>query len=200
MLSREQLLLISHVLESADSRVTPYEDAKAELIRTLTSSPLEQARRILTVQPLGDMKPSAMYKQMMSELPEDQTNNILFKYAFFQRLPEKIRAATARLFNKSTTEELAEEADNVWSAEQSGAANTMLPAPVAALPPTGAKTGGGKGSRKRRGDGGGQQQPNKKRKGGYVCHNHFKYGDEAWNCSDTRCEKAGSGNGKAGEQ
>ena len=68
----------------------PYNLLKAALTGRYTKSPLQQCYTLLTLPPLGDRHPAALFAEIMALVPED--GNILLNAIFLRLLPESMRA------------------------------------------------------------------------------------------------------------
>jgi hypothetical protein len=66
---------------------------KDALLTRFTASPLQRCFRILDMGPLGDRRPSALFAEMHSLLPQDAS--VLFNAIYLRCLPESMRAALA---------------------------------------------------------------------------------------------------------
>jgi hypothetical protein len=71
----------------------PYLLIKDALLTRFTASPLQRCFRILDMAPLGDRRPSALFAEMHSLLPQDA--NVLFNAIYLRCLPDSMRAALA---------------------------------------------------------------------------------------------------------
>jgi hypothetical protein len=71
----------------------PYLLLKEALLTRFSASPLQRCFRILDMGPLGDRRPSALFAEMHSLLPQDA--NVLFNAIYLRCLPDYMRAALA---------------------------------------------------------------------------------------------------------
>jgi hypothetical protein len=68
----------------------PYNLLKAALTGRYTQSPLRQCYQLLTLPPLGDRHPTALFAEIMALVPED--GNVLLNAIFLRLLPDSMRA------------------------------------------------------------------------------------------------------------
>jgi hypothetical protein len=71
----------------------PYLLIKDALLTRFTASPLQRCFRILDMAPLGNRRPSVLFAEMHSLLPQDA--NVLFNAIYLRYLPDSMRAALA---------------------------------------------------------------------------------------------------------
>ena len=130
----------------------------------------ERAAKILAPTPLGDRKPSALMDEMLA-LMGSHTACFLFRYAFLEKLPERIRV---QLANEpfDNPREFARRADALWVAGDSSMYGHMA-ATVQASAGTGRRV------RYR------QASPNSKSRAtspGDECYYHKRFGSKAYQC------------------
>jgi hypothetical protein len=70
---------------------TPYNFLKAALTSRYSQPPLQQCYELLSLPPLGDRHPAALFTQIMALVPEE--GNALLNTIFLRLLPENMRAA-----------------------------------------------------------------------------------------------------------
>jgi len=93
---------------------TPFTDLKDYLYQKFSKTPFERAAEIYKVQSLGDWKPSELMDHLLSLLG-DHEPDLMFRYHFFQCLPDYIRTTLA--YSETTDpDRLAEEADRIFVA------------------------------------------------------------------------------------
>ena len=158
-----------------------YGALKDHLLKAFGLSDSERARRLLSLNGLGDCKPSELMDKMLSLLGSHKPE-FLFKELFLQQLPTQVRSALA---NTSITDcrALAEEADKFFLAgQQSCAAAWDSP-----------------------GDGPWRHGDTavvsaaavKRQQGSHLCFYHARYGSKAKRCCPP-CSYSRMGNGSAG--
>ena len=152
-----------------------YGALKDHLFKAFGLSDSERARRLLSLNGLGDCKPSELMDKMLSLLGSHKPE-FLFKELFLQQLPTQVRSALA---NTSITDcrALAEEADKFFLAgQQSCAAAWDSP-----------------------GDGPWRHGAAavKRQQGSHLCFYHARYGSKAKRCCPP-CSYSRMGNGSAG--
>jgi hypothetical protein len=69
----------------------PYALLKAALTSRYCHSPLQSCYQLLTLQPLGDRHPTALFAELMALVPED--TDVLLNAIFLRLLPDNMRAA-----------------------------------------------------------------------------------------------------------
>lgn len=101
----------------------PYDRLKAALIKTFGSTQQDKDMALLSLNGLGDRKPSSLLRYMNSLNSDPAT---LFRALFLMQLPVEVRRVLA--INTTTSmEALAEEADRIMAAEK------LSPMPIGAI-------------------------------------------------------------------
>jgi hypothetical protein len=110
----------------------PYLLIKDTLLTRFTASPLQRCFRILDMAPLGDRRPSALFAEMHSLLPQDA--NVLFNAIYLRCLPESMRAALADR-GELLPGDLAAAADLLHHTSRPSAATIAAATPLPPSPP-----------------------------------------------------------------
>jgi hypothetical protein len=110
----------------------PYLLIKDALLTRFTASPLQRCFRILDMAPLGDRRPSALFAEMHSLLPQDA--NVLFNAIYLRCLPDSMRAALADR-GELLPGDLAAAADLLHHTSRPSAATIAAATPLPPSPP-----------------------------------------------------------------
>jgi hypothetical protein len=110
----------------------PYLLLKEALLTRFTASPLQRCFWILDMAPLGDCRPSALFAEMHSLLPQDA--NVLFNAIYLHCLPESMRAALADR-GELLPGDLAAAADLLHHSTRPSAATIAAATPLPPSPP-----------------------------------------------------------------
>lgn len=162
-----------------------YETLKGQLLKTFGLSEAERAHQLLTLQGLGDSKPSELMDKMLALLGKNKPD-FLFRHLFLHQLPTQVRAALA---NTTVTDcrALAEEADKIFLVGFQHCAAAQAPAQAASSKPESLTHIAAATTTAQR------QRPN-----GW-CYYHTRFGPSAKRCRSP-CTFRGTGNGGAGAQ
>lgn len=143
-----------------------YTAIKEQLLSKFGRTPFERAAAINNITSLGDRKPSELMDHLLCLLG-DHTPDLMFRFHFFECLPDYVRAT---LSSSQTTDpsELAEEADRIFIAgrpkEFAVGINEATPSSV---------------DRVQRN----QKQRASQKARGALCYYHTRFGEEARKCS-----------------
>ena len=122
-LPSESLPFVDHILRAPG--LDPFTRAKDCLIRHYEVSPRDLARKLRSLNSLGDRKPTEMLFYMRSLLPGYQ-DNPLFEVIFIDLLPANARDAAVKF---SSLEDMATAADEVLAEEPVPSSSMMAPLP-----------------------------------------------------------------------
>lgn len=199
--------LVAALTPEAASRVTslleevpaenPYEVLKSALCQAYKLTEYQRAEALANLPPLGDSRPSELLAKIRRLLPVGHKTCFRARYDFLSRLPSEIRATLVN----STLEldDLAVQADNLWSAFQASSQVFAVPQePPADDIPVDVVS--------RR-----SSQPNRRRSGNnrssgvpQLCWYHRQFGVKANDCKNTEsgspCEWVPQGNARAGRR
>jgi len=198
-LSDETLDQIDGILQAANTLQDPYRALKTRLLEIFEPAKLDLMEKIIWGPELGGQKPSQLMDSMLSLLPPGETDGLLFRAHFLNRLPADIKAQVAIQFEQLGSRDLAKLADSMWIARNSkkGTRNTVAAVssaaddqleedemPVAAIKPK-KKQFGSSNKQKRSGP---PKRPSGRgeRTGGqvFLCARHKRFGSEAWKCDE----------------
>lgn len=176
-------------LLEAPPAVGKYDALKALLLRLFELSELEKADRLLSLNGLGDSKPSDLMERMLAVLGSADPS-FLFAHIFLRQLPAPVRTALAssRLAASKDYRELAAEADKVFLANRQFV-HALLPEVGASAPLPSSEGGMGTAAavtgRRQRDDG--------------LCYYHARFGSKAKQCRQP-CSFGRQGNARASTQ
>ena len=118
-LPEEVIEQVRRVLHTDDDIPDPYPTNKARLMEFFTPKPLDQCQKIIFGPELGNRRRSQLLETMLALLPPGETNGLLFKAHFINRLPSNVRNhVVARGFTLSSRE-MAAVVDDLWFAKNS---------------------------------------------------------------------------------
>lgn len=162
-----------------------YDALKAFLLRLYELSELEKADRLLSLNGLGDGKPSELMERMLSVLGSADPA-FLFTHLFLRQLPAPVRTALASSPLSSTKDYrgLAAEADRIFLANRQQFVHALLPAQTPLLPLEDAVSTAAAVATRRQRDSG-------------FCYYHARFGAKAWQCRQP-CSFSVQGNARAG--
>ena len=173
-----------------------YAGLKTQLLRLYELSDAERAERLLSLNGLGDMKPTELMENMLALLGSGDTT-FIFIQLFLRQLPSPVRTAlaTSPLVRTKDYRGLAEEADRILlaSRQYTGAAVSAVseavssPAPWLQLPSM--DTAAAVAVRR-------EQGPDRQRDDG-LCYYHRRFGAKAKRCTPP-CRFESQGNARAG--
>lgn len=105
-----------------------YAALKTQLLQIYQLSDIERADRLLSLNGLGDSKPSELMENMLALLGSGDVS-FLFTHLFLRQLPPQVRTglATSPLIRTKDYRGLAEEADRLLLASRQFAVNAVLP-------------------------------------------------------------------------
>ncbi|KAJ2937822.1 hypothetical protein O0L34_g17798 [Tuta absoluta] len=190
-----------------------YEKLKTLLIKRLTTSKEQKPKQLITIEELGDRKPSQFLRHLQglsdSTFPDD-----LMRTIWSNRLPNNIQIALASQPSTSTLDDLADYADRVHeiastTAMVASASKSQPESDVSELTREIAElrrqfrsfstnTNGRSRSKSRRAS----RSPMRRSDSNYrkfpVCWYHYKFGDRATNCIRP-CEKYRAGNSRGSQ-
>ena len=164
-----------------------YVTLKTFLLRLFELSELEKADRLLSLNGLGDGKPSELMERMAVLGSADPA--FLFTHIFTRQLPAPVRTALASspLSSSKYYHSLAEEADRIFLADRLQFVHALLPVQRASTPPPlledTAGTADAVTARRQRDDG--------------LCYYHARFRAKAKQCRKP-CSFVVQGNAKAG--
>ena len=185
--------VVSHLGSSVANRLTghlanpphadKYASLKALLLKTFELSAVERARRLFSIQGLGDSKPSELMERMLNLLGEEAPC-FLFMELFRRNLPAGVRVALA---DTAITEPraLAEVADQFFLASQHPSPDLLAPAVSSAPPAYRSAARDNAGAQDQRGATAG------------LCFFHARFGSKAKQCRSP-CTFQQAGDGRAG--
>ena len=194
-LSPEAAGRVTSLLEEIPTE-DPYEVLKSALCHAYKLTEYQRAEALANLPPLGDNRPSELLAKIRRLLPVGHKVCFRARYDFLSRLPSEIRAT---LVNSSLElDELAVQADNLWSAFQSNSQvfSTIQDPPVVDIPVDVVS---------RRSNQQGRRQ-NSARSAGVpnLCYYHRNFGVRARDCKATEsgspCEWVSPGNARAGRR
>ena len=160
-----------------------YGALKAHLLKAFGLSDSERARRLLSLNGLGDCKPSELMDKMLSLLGSHKPD-LLFTELFLQQLPTQVRSALANTII-TDCRTLAEEADKFFLAgQQSCAAAWDAPCDCPWRKGETAVV---------------SAAAVKRQQSSHLCFYHARFGSKAKRCCPP-CSFNGTGNGSAGAQ
>ncbi|KAK7877068.1 hypothetical protein WMY93_032223 [Mugilogobius chulae] len=109
--------------------VNKYKTLKENLLRLYQLSDMERADRLLSLDGLGDCKPTELMENMLTLLGSGDTS-FLFTHLFLRQLPPPVRTALASspLVRAKDYRGLAEEADRILLASRQYSVHALLPA------------------------------------------------------------------------
>ena len=110
ILDSATLEFISDIVLSPPAEGCKYEALKKKLIASFAESEEKKLRRLLTVNTIGDQKPTH-FLQFMRNSGGGQVSDSLLKAIFMEQMPDNIRAIL--IGNKGTLDEVAEQADKI---------------------------------------------------------------------------------------
>ena len=175
-------------LLEAPPAVGKYDTLKAFLTKLFELSELEKADRLLSLNGLGDSKPSELMERMLAVLGSADPA-FLFTHIFLRQLPAPVRTALAcSPFSTSKDyRELAAEADRIFLANRQQLVHALLPTHGVSTPPPPPEdtfvTAAAVTARRQRDNG--------------LCYYHARFGAKAKQCRQP-CSLAGQGNARAG--
>ena len=115
---------VMHLLEFVPD-TEPYESLKAALLQAYQMTDYQRAEALASLPPLGDQRPSELLARIRRYLPPDHKECFRTRYDFLSRLPSEIRATL--LNSDLKLNDLALQADNLWSAFQSRVGVSSVP-------------------------------------------------------------------------
>ena len=173
-------------LLEAPPAVGKYDALKALLLRLFELSELEKADRLLSLNGLGDGKPSELMEKMLSVLGSADPA-FLFTHIFLRQLPAPVRTALASspLATAKDYRALSAEADRVFLASRQQFVHALLPHHAAPPPPMDdcVDTAAAVTARRQPDDG--------------LCYYHARFGAKAKQCRKP-CSYRVQGNARAG--
>jgi hypothetical protein len=179
-----------NALLNRELSATPFTDIKRHLLAKFSRTPFERAAAINGVCSLGDWKPSELMDHLLSLLG-DHEPDLMFRYHFFQCLPDYVRSTLA--FSETTDpNQLAEEADRIFVAgrpKDASVNETSMDASVDRVM-TGAKR-----TPFRRNAQTTSSTPQRA-----LCYYHARFGEEALRCRGQCSWSSMQGNGARGPQ
>lgn len=163
-----------------------YDALKAFLLSLFELSELEKADRLLSLNGLGDSKPSELMERMLAVLGGADPS-FLFAHIFLRQLPSPVRTALASspLTSSKDYRALAVEADRIYLANRQQFVHALLPAQRTSVPPSedDPETAAAVTARRHREDG--------------WCYYHSRFGAKAKQCRQP-CSFVAQGKAKAG--
>ena len=175
-------------LLEAPPAVGKYDALKAFLMKLFELSELEKADRLLSLNGLGDSKPSELMERMLAVLGSADPA-FLFTHIFLRQLPAPVRTALAcSPFSASKDyRELAAEADRIFLANRQQFVHALPPNHAVSTPPPPSEDTFGTTA---------AVTAHRQRDGG-LCYYHARFGAKAKQCRQP-CNFAGQGNARAG--
>lgn len=163
-----------------------YGTLKTLLLRLYQLSDAERADRLLSLNGLGDSKPSELMENMLALLGSEDAS-FLFIQLFLRQLPAPVRTAlaTSSLIAKKDYRGLAEEADRIVLASRQLGVQALLPVPGWTEPESDQGAIAAVSDRRRRQD--------------ELCFYHRRFGVKAKRCVPP-CSFPAQGNARAGAQ
>ena len=134
-LTDEHATLLGALLRMDQASPTIYDDAKALILRKTTLTPIEKARKLVSLPALGDDKPSELLERLMALQDERFWIDPLFLMMWIDRLPENIGNIVVNR-PMTTVAELraaAAEADLLASNNRQRTVSFVPPPPVAVV-------------------------------------------------------------------
>ena len=175
-------------LLEAPPAVGKYDALKAFLMKLFELSELEKADRLLSLNGLGDSKPSELMERMLAVLGSADPA-FLFTHILLRQLPAPVRTALAcSPFSASKDyRQLAAEADRVFLANRQQFVHALCPTHGVSTPPPPSEDTFGTAA---------AVTARRQRDGG-LCYYHARFGAKAKQCRQP-CNFAGQGNARAG--
>ena len=163
-----------------------YDALKVQLLRLFQLSDTERAERLLSLNGLGDSKPTELMENMLALLGSGDVS-FLFVQLFLRQLPPPVRTAlaTSPLVRTKDYRGLAEEADRILLASRQYSVHALLPT-QSQLPLGDVAAVAALSDRRRERDDG-------------LCYFHRRFGAKAKRCNQP-CSFVNQGNARAGAQ
>jgi len=196
-LPKDTLRLVLSAVTDPDEHV-PYTAIKARLLSTHVRTDYQRIEQLLSMDGLGDRRPSELLAHMLESCPTGEEKTKFFAFFFLHRLPQELRIMLGE-DDHADVHAVAAKADRLWalhSHRQHGAVAAVDLADVNAV--RGATSGQKRGAGRGRGRGapaaaaGHNPAPSAlARESSGLCFFHWGWGDKAKKC-ETPCSWQGN--------
>ena len=105
----------------------PYNILKSELIKRTQASPQQRLRQLLTLEELGDRKPSQLLRHLQQLLGDTVMEESLLRELFVHKLPSSVQMVIASTPDSTSIVQLAELADRIIEVSDHSRSSVSLP-------------------------------------------------------------------------